>query len=290
MNRYPIYVPTRGRWQPASALTIRFLLRDGTPFRAVVTPSEVERYEPLVGAGRLLVLPSDDLILLDARNWIRDHAESEGHARHWQLDDNIRHLRRWYRGRRIPCAAGPALAAVEDFVDRYTNIAVAGLNYTMFAVRGQPAVVRNVHVYSCTLINHAWPGRWRLVYNDDTDLCLQALADGWCTALVNTFLAYKVRTGAIGGGNTDGLYRGDGRLTMARQLERVWPGVVTVNRRYGRPQHVVNWRKFDTPLRLRDDVNLAALAETRNEYGLGLEAVKEVRAGSLRDLQETYRG
>jgi hypothetical protein len=288
LPRYPVYVPSRGRADYATALTVRFLLRDEVPFRVVVVPSEAGAYAELAGAERLLVLPSDDCVLRDARNWIKDHAAVAGHARHWQLDDNIHHIRRWYRGRRIPCAAGPALAAVEDFTDRYTNIAIAGLNYTMFAVRtaGQPAVVRNVHVYSCTLVDNAWPGRWRLVLNDDTDLCLQALADGLCTVLINVFLAFKVETGVVRGGNTDAHYQGDGRLRMARSLERVWPGVVTVRRRFGRPQHVVNWRRFDTPLVLRDDVDPAALG--RDEYGLALRAVKPVRSRSLRDLQAEY--
>lgn len=288
--RYPVYVPSKGRWQRSSALTIRFLLADNVPFHVVVEAEEVEHYEPLVGADRILVLPESGRGLLYARNFIRDHAESTGAARHWQLDDNIRHIRRWYRGRRIPCAAGPALRAVDDLADRYENVAIAGLNYTMFAVRGQPPVVRNVHVYSCTQVNHAWPGRWRLVYNDDTDLCLQALADGWCTLLVNAFLAYKVRTMAISGGNTDALYQGDGRLKMARSLERMWPGVVRVDRRFGRPQHVINWRRFDTPLRLREGVDLDSLAATPNEYGLGLHAIRDVRAESLRALQESYSG
>lgn len=40
-----------------------------------------------------------------------------------------------------------------------------------------------VHVYSCTLILNSIEQRWRLLYNDDTDLCLQVLAAGWCTIL-----------------------------------------------------------------------------------------------------------
>jgi hypothetical protein len=44
---------------------------------------------------------------------------------------------------------------------------------------------------------------------------------------------------------------------MARSLERMWPGVVTVKRRFDRPQHTIknNWTYFDTPLVRKKDVD-----------------------------------
>jgi hypothetical protein len=125
--------------------------------------------------------------------------------------------------------------------------------------------------------------RWRGTYNEDTDLCLQVLATGdLCTVLVNAFMVHKVRTGIIKGGN-DRIYQGDGRLRMARSLERAWPGIARTERRYGRPQHVVDWTRFKTPLRRRSDVDWSALeAGGPNEYGMKVRAIKEVRSASLR--------
>lgn len=285
--RYPIYVPSRGRFK--LPLTARFLARDRVPFRVVVEREEVEAYAAAVGADRLLVLPESGRGLVYARNWIMDHSIAEGHARHWQLDDNIGEVVRCYRGRRLACDSAPAFAAVEDLVDRYENVALAGLAYRFFAHQCPRPFVRNVHVYSCTLVDNAIEQRWRLVYNDDTDICLQVLAAGLCTLLVNAFAVDKKRTMTIRGGNTDALYRGDGRLRMARQLERMWPGVVTVERRFGRPQHVIKaaWRKFDTPLRLRADVDLDALPP-HDEYGFELSAVGDVKSARLRALQEHH--
>lgn len=285
--RYPIYVPTKGRY--SNPLTLRFLMRDRVPFRAVVEDAEHDVYAGIVGADRLLVLPESGRGLVFARNWIMDHSIAEGHERHWQLDDNIGDVVRVYKGRRIQCNSGPALAAVEDFADRYSNVALAGLAYRFFVQQSSRPFVRNVHVYSCTLVDNAIEQRWRLVYNDDTDLCLQVLAAGLCTVLVNVFAIDKKRTMTIKGGNTDDLYQGDGRLQMARELERVWPGVVTVDRRYGRPQHVIRaqWRRFDTPLKLRDDVKLDELPE-HDEYGLDLRAVREIRSERVRALQRSY--
>lgn len=281
LPHYPVYVISKGR--AATCLTARFLDRDGVPFRLVVEPQEADEYGRRFGADRIIELPFRDLGLgsIPARNFVKDHATESGVERHWILDDNIGQVRRLYRGRRIPCASGPAFAAVEDFTDRYENVAISGLAYQMFGIRGALPVVVNAHVYSCLLILNRIPHLWRGRYNEDTDLCLQVLADGWCTALVNVFLIDKKATMTMAGGNSDDLYAGDGRLRMARSLERSWPGVVSVNRRYGRPQHVVDWKKFDTPLILKPGVDLAALPA--NEYGLRLRAVRPVENVRLRE-------
>jgi hypothetical protein len=288
---------------------VRALLRDDVPFCVVVEPPEERAYVDLVGRKRVLVLPFENLGLgaIPARNWCRKHAEAEGYASHYQLDDNIIEFRRLWRGRRIPCHAGVALRVCEDLTDRYSNVALSGLNYQMFvpAETSVPFYV-NCHVYSATLINHAAPFWWRLRYNDDTDICLQALAGGWCTILVNAFVANKMRTMSMRGGMTDEFYAVNrdgsavegsvgagrdsatfGRFEMARMLERAWPGIVTTRWRFGRPQHVVNWGAFKTRLRLRPDVNLGDLAAV-DEYGLVLRAVREVRSPALRDLLEEF--
>jgi hypothetical protein len=296
--RYPVFIPSRDRYQPERRLTIRSLVRDGVPFRVVVVPSQAEHYKRVVGAERVLILPSDECVLLDARNWIRDTAEAEGHARHWQLDDNIKEFRRLWHGRRIPCHAGVALRVCEDLSDRFENVAISGLNYQMFVTAETPVpYYTNVHVYSCTLVNHAMPYRWRLIYNDDTDLCLQALVGGWCTIALNAFMADKSKTMAVKGGNTNQLYsseaEGDarntqGRFEMARVLERAWPGLVSLRWRFQRAQHVINWKQFDTPLKLRDGVDLDAFPRV-DEYGLQLRAVKDVQAVALRELLADWR-
>jgi len=280
LPRYPIYIPSKDRFDVTTQfVTAQFLIKDEVPFKLVVEEHQAEAYGARFGDENVLVLPHRDQGLFQSRNWIKEHATAEGHERHWQLDDNIMDIRyRWKNNRRITCAAGPALAAVEDFTDRYENIAISGLNYKFFVTPGAPPYFVNVHVYSCTLVNNAIPHRWRLLYNDDTDICLQVLTDGWCTVLVNVFSIEKSTTMKTKGGNTDELYKiEDGRLKMARSLERMWPGVVTTDRRFGRPQHVVrdNWKGFDTPLKLKPDVDLAELAKRPNEYGLKLKRLRE---------------
>lgn len=294
MPRYPVYIPSRSRYD--TCLTAGFLIADGVPFYLVVEPQEEREYAARFGRDCLLVLPWSNLGetgLIAARNWIKAHATSAGHARHWQLDDNSRLIYRWYKGKRIPCRAGVALAAIEDFVDRYENIAIAGMAYEMFGPNTgyhPPPFFRNVHVYSCTLVLNSIPHVWRLPYNDDTDMCLQVLADGWCTVLVNAFMIDKVRTMTTRGGNTP-LYQADGRLKMARALERAWPGVASTGRKYQRPQHSIKhaWQRFDTPLRLKEGIDLSSMQQT-NEYGMRLHAVKEVKSEVLRAMLDPEHG
>jgi hypothetical protein len=294
LPRYPVYVPSKGR--AATATTPRVLIRDGCPFRLVVEPPDapeyLSRYGETPGGHPLLVLPFSDLGqgAVPARNWIRDHAEAEGHAAHWQLDDNLQWFGRRWEGYRVQCDAGAVLHVIERFADRYENLALCGPTYQKFLPTrvAMPPFVTNVHVYSCTLVNHAMPYRWRGRYNDDTDLCLQALAGGWCTVLFNAFFVLKIHTMKLAGGMTAS-YQGDGRLKMARSLERRWPGVVETRRRFHRPQHVIkdSWRYFDTPLRLRPGVTLP---EGTDEFGLRLTQVRpEIESDIVRAVLEDYR-
>lgn len=285
--RYPIYVPSKGR--PDICYTARFLIRDDVPFRLVVESQERELYAARFGAQRLLVLPFSNMgSVIPARNWIKEHATAEGHERHWQLDDNMMWVSRWYKGKRIRCDANIGLAAVEDFVDRYENVALAGLNYEFTAVQGRGQQPRqpfwlNNHVYSCTLVLNSLPHKWRGTYNEDTDICLQVLADGWCTVLVNAFMVKKIRTMILAGGNT-GMYQGDGRLRMARSLERVWPGVVKTTRRWGRAQHIVadEWKRFDTSLKLKPGVDPASFDSSK--YSIRLVPQGPVKSERLKKL------
>jgi len=275
LPRYPVYVPSYSRHE--NCLTAKFLIKDKTPFRLVVQPQEVEAYrEALGGSVNFVVLPESIKGLTPTRNWIKEHSTKEGHPRHWQLDDNIRQTYRIYKRKRVPCASGVAFAVVEDFVDRYENVAIAGLEYEMFGVRKMHPFTLNCRVYSCSLVNNAIPHKWRLAHNDDTDLCLQVLADGWCTVLFNAFLCDKQRTMTMGGGNTKDLYQGDGRLKMARSLERVWPHIVTTDRRFQRPQHIVrdSWCSFKTPLIRKKDIDFSKFPKV-DDYGMKLKQINK---------------
>ncbi len=285
--RHPIYVISKGRSD--FALTARFLLKDKVPFKLVVEPQEFDAYAANYGEGNVVTLPFSNLGQgsTPARNWCWEDAKEKGYGSHWILDDNIGQVRRLYQGKRIPCSSGPAFRAVEDFCDRYENVAIGGLNYQMFVTPTSPPFRRNVHVYSGLLIRNDVPFRWRLRYNEDTDLCLQVLTSGLSTVLVSLFMIDKKATMTMKGGNTDDLYGGDGRLRMARTLEATWPDIVDVNWRYGRAAHIVDWNRFTHPLVRKEDVDFNALPKV-DEYGLTLKELKTVRSPNIQRVLDTY--
>jgi TET-Associated Glycosyltransferase len=279
LPHYPVFVPSKGRADVTARMTASILLSDGVPFRLVVEPQEADAYRRRFPDADLLVTPHRDEGLTVTRNFIRDVAIEEGADRHWQIDDNVLYFRRRYRRERFPVNAGIALRVCEAFTDRYANIGLSGLNYVAFAPnnRDMPPFWLNCHVYSISLVNNRMPYRWRLRWNDDTDLCLQVLSGGLCTVALNIFVAQKAVTMKIGGGNTPE-YLGDGRARMARMLERQWPRVVTVDRRFGHAQHYVKnaWKGFRQPLIRRTDIDWDNLPPI-DEMGMRLATSRETR-------------
>ncbi len=271
--KYPVYVISKGRWE--SRLTVKALLSRNIPHRVVIELQEYDQYAAVMEPSRLLVLPFSNLGQgsIPARNWVWEHSLLEGHERHWILDDNIRDFYRLHQNMKYRTTSGVTFAVIEDFVDRYENVALAGMNYELFRPRKLkwPAFQLNTRIYSCILIYNAIPYRWRGRYNEDTDLSLRVLKDGWCTVLFNAFLADKMATMTMKGGNTEALYKlqnDDGRLLMAQSLQQQHPDVVQVTRKWGRWQHQVDYRPFkNNRLRLKPGV---VIPEGVNNYAMEL--------------------
>jgi hypothetical protein len=218
------------------------------PYRLVVEPCEFNDYCKVVDPAKILQLPFENLGLgsIPARNWVWNHSRSNGDRRHWIMDDNIEAFHRLNRNKKPECLTGSIFKATEDFVDRYSNVALSGFNYHGLckATDQVPPFVLNTRIYSCTLILNSIDYQWRGIYNEDTDLSLRVLKDGWCTIQFNAFLAGKVTTMRMRGGNTDELYKDDGRLRMAKSLVEQHPDVAKVVWRFGRWHHSVDYRPF----------------------------------------------
>ncbi len=275
---YPIYIPSRGRWE--SRLTAKALDALGVPYRIVIQEAEYEQYAAVIDPAKILVLDYEGKGLVEARNWIRQHSMDEGHERHWQLDDNIRAFYRFNNNLKVPVTSGNIFRAAEDFVDRYTNVKIAGFQYFMFISRKTKcAPFRfNARVYSISLIQNDLEHWWRGVYNDDTDLCLRTLKDGDCTCLFNAFLAEKATTMTVSGGLTDSHYKiEDGRYKMAESLREQHPDIVTNTRKWGRWQHRVDYSGFknNRPIPRAG----APTADEVNNYGMRLEAFDGSKTG-----------
>jgi hypothetical protein len=274
MNAYPIYVISKGRWsRPLTANALRAI---GADWRIVVEPQEFDAYAAALPQDRILTLPFSNLGQgsIPARNWVWQHSIDEGHRRHWILDDNIRRFYRLHQNKKYAFTDPVVFRVIEEFVDRYVNLPMAGMNYELLAPAKNKAnpITWNTRIYSCILLSNRAPLWWRGRYNEDTDLSLRYLKGGACTALFNAFLCDKVATLSMKGGNTDELYRQasdfDGRLEMARSLQHQHPDVVKITRKWNRWQHHVDYRPFRGNKLIRRPG--LVIPDGVNEYGMRL--------------------
>jgi DNA polymerase I-like protein with 3'-5' exonuclease and polymerase domains len=328
--RHPIYIISKGRWE--SRMTSKALEWTNVPYHIVIEPQEYDQYARVIDPLRILILPFSNLGLggIPARNWVWEHAIAAGAERHWILDDNISGFCRFVDNLKVEVDSGVAFRAIEDWVDRYENVKMAAFNYDYFAPRKMGAKIKpitlNTRCYSGILLSNDLPHRWRGRYNEDTDLSLRILKDGWCTALFNAFLMYKQPTLKMKGGNTDQLYAGveatteawqahcaicdrcrpdespmtciegrailakDGRWLMADSLYQQHPYETTVERKWRRWQHQVDYRAFNPRLGLnvlkpRSDV---IIPDEPNEYGMTLVPMPQEHE-PLRDVPRERR-
>lgn len=280
----PIYIVSKGRWE--SRLTAKALAHMQVPYQMIVEGNEFRKYADVIPEQMLLVLPEeykrnyDPFDMLGptkglgpgpARNFAWDLSVLKGHTYHWVMDDNLDAFHRLNRNVKAESSSGSIFRAAEDFVDRYKNVALSGFNYYSFckSTDAVPPYYLNTRVYSCVLIRNDIPYRWRGRYNEDTDLCLRVLKDGWCTVQFNAFLCGKVTTQRMNGGNTKEFYAEEGTLNKSKMLEDMHPDVAKVVWKFNRWHHQVDYRPFkDRELQFKMG---PAIKGGPNEYGMRLE-------------------
>jgi len=281
--RYPVYIVSKGRWK--NRLTSRALDTMGVPYKMIVEESQLFNYQAEVGRERCLVLPQKYLDEYDtcddlgdskskgpgaARNFAWDHAIESGAEKHWVMDDNLDAFHRLNRNMKRESDTPAVFAAMEDFVDRYENVPIAGPNYYNFvkATDGVPPFITNTRIYSCLLIQNDAPYRWRGRYNEDTDLSLRVLKDGLCTIQFNAFLQGKVTTQRMTGGNTEEFYAEEGTKAKSEMLADLHPDVASVVWRFNRWHHHVDYKPFKKN-RLKRKANID-IPQGINNYGMEL--------------------
>lgn len=272
-NKYPIFIPSKGRWE--TRLTMRAFDEIGVKYTVFIEPEEYDNYAAVIDPEMLYVLPHSNKGLVVTRNFIWDYAQNELNTPYfWTFDDNTKAFWRWHKNRKLRIKTNGFIKAMEDFTERYSNVAISGMNYFMFIKNKYPdAPIRlNTRVYSNMLIKTNIPYRNRGFYNDDTDLCLQILSDGLCTILFNIFLIEKSVTMTVKGGMTPH-YQDDGRYKMALELYQRWPDLVKITRKWGRWQHHVDYRPFKKNKLIKKEG--IEIPEGVNNYGMKLVKIDD---------------
>jgi hypothetical protein len=276
-NKYPIFIPTKGRYNPFSG-TISMFKKHNVDFKIVIESQEYNKYLKIVDKSNIIVVPHKNEGLTVTRNWIWDYAEEQGYEKFWTFDDNIGRVYRWNRNRKLQVTDGTYLKVIEDFADRYDNLYIIGMNYTGFCKSRDkiPPYYPNTRVYSNMLLttkarlSNKNKLRNNLFYNDDTDLCLRVLKDGLPTIQINAFLIDKATTMTVKGGMTD-YYESEackGRLVFAEELRDAHPDVAEITKKFGRWHHQVNYKPFKKNKLIKKDGLI--IPNQINEYGLKL--------------------
>lgn len=266
--KYPLYIPSKGRSDSRMTSKALSFMRvphyivveqqeyqtyldavEGDPYPTIIIldPKYQDEYETLDDLGRTKSLGPGP-----ARNFVLDHARSNGFEASWVMDDNIRNFLRLNNNLKIKMGDGTCFRVMEDFCDRYENVAMAGPNYRSFASQNSamPPYVMNTRIYSCNLIYHHFkrpdgkPFYWRGRYNEDTIISLDMLTAKYCTVQFNTFLQDKLRTQVLGGGNTAEFYAKEGTAPKSRMLKEAYPEYTELVWKFQREHHHVNYLPF----------------------------------------------
>lgn len=314
-NQYPIYIVSKGRADIKKCLTAKWLNQLEVEHFLVVEPNEFESYEKAFQDMRytkLLILDmkyKKDYETLDdrgdtigkgpggARNFCWEHSKKLGYKYHWVMDDNIDCFHYLNHNTKFKVRTGLIFKIAEDFFTRFSNVAFGSLNYSKFAKENDrlPAYVKNTRMYSCIFIRNNVPFHWRGRYNEDTILSLDALTEEWCTIQLNAFLADKVTTQRISGGNNEMFYQKEGTEPKSEMLVKEYPQYATMVYKFHRAHHHVDYSSFTQELEYRSTYQKK---EGTNNYGMkvvkipeewSLDVHKDCNSYILQHLDETEK-
>lgn len=292
--QYPIFIVSHRRWDICK--TANALTRMDVPFTMIVEEDEAERYKEAMPGVEVLAVPKeyhDNYENCDnlgrtksqgpgpARNYAWDLSVERGFASHWVMDDNISRFFRVNNNIFAEVADGLCFRIIEDFVDRYRNIAMSGPNYNKFLPmrHKHPPAILNTRIYSCNLIRNDIPYRWRGRYNEDTDLSLRILKDGWATVQFNFFVQEKATTQTMRGGNNEEFYKKEGTLPKSQMLVMLHPDTVKLVYRYHRWHHQINYNQFKGNKLLLKEGLEGKIPSGSNDYGMRLFAIADPITG-----------
>jgi len=262
-NQYPIYIPTYKRHD--TCYTARALEELGVKSYYLIirnTVEEIGNYTNAIKTFKLnhaILLPIDDTFYKEQeeqgngysiipRNFAYQHAVNANYTHHWIIDDNIKGFYMKNRGAilQFENTCYP-LFFVEEYMKLYSSLAQCAIQYKHlgFSSSDRNVIILNSRCYSCILLKHIDGYRWRGKYNEDTDLSLRLLKDGYATMTFQNILCDKQQTSSVRGGNTDAFHKSEtGYVNKADSLVAQHPDVTKKVIKYGRVHHQVDYTSF----------------------------------------------
>ena len=245
MNRYPIYIPSRGRAETAT--TPRLLTEHGLDYFLVVEDQEYDAYAMRFPISNIIKMPGSNYGCVNyARQYMKHHAALRGHTFHWQIDDDMTSIYAHSKGVRIPKMVGEILKYVEDFVDGYVNIGLVGLSSSNFLKNKTKEFQVNTYAYGVMLVNSKTPYNYHMDVTD-LDYNLGQIFSGWCTVRFDSF-AFTTPTMSSRPGGCTGLPREQFIKNTLKRWPDVIPGIVVKGEGKGNVKIRLNtnaiWHRF----------------------------------------------
>lgn len=146
---YPIFIPSKGRYDITRQGTCALLARSRIPFTVVVEPQEaphyrsflsrLENYDPLLHG--ISVLPASDQGVSFARNYIAKHLVAPT-GWFWQMDDDIRCFSQSFGNKKnTPITPRSFFKAFAERMKKYPTASLFSAEYEMFAFNYGPGDV-----------------------------------------------------------------------------------------------------------------------------------------------------
>lgn len=262
-NQYPIYIPTYKRHNTCyTAISLEKLGIKSYHLVIRNTAEEITNYTNAIEKFKLthaILLPIDDDFYKDQeeqgngysiipRNFAYQHAINANYTHHWIIDDNIKGFYMKNKGVILPFEnTCYPLVFVEEYMKQYSSLAQCAIQYKHlgFSSSDRNIIILNSRCYSCILLKHINGYRWRGKYNEDTDLSLRLLKDGYATMTFQNILCDKQCTSSVRGGNTDAFHKSEtGYDNKAESLIAQHPDVTKKIIKYSRVHHQVNYTPF----------------------------------------------
>lgn len=316
--QYPIYIVSKGRYEKRP--TSDYLCKMKVKHNIIVEPQEVEEYKARVDSQWVTIVPLDmsykEKYFIGwegnktgpgpARNYAIDLAKQDGYKFGWTMDDNISSFMRYGSDQKRYVYTGACIKALEDHVNRFSNVLMAGPAYSWFtkAHYANLPFLTNCRIYSCTLTRvdmaecleeitekiygiKKYPYWQALRGNEDTECSLRVLKAGYCTIQYQFFLQDKMATQALKGGNTTEFYENDeGTRAKTDVLVKWFPKDTEVKIKFSRYHHSVDYNPYKpNQLKLKPEYQDTFGKEKVNNYGM-----KYIRMATGEIVQENYDG
>ena len=229
MNKYPIYIVSKGRSDICT--THKILDHNGIKWYYAVEPQDYEKYCKVFGNKKVINIEKNDMGIYYVRNFCIEHSKKKGFSKHWQVDDDLKKLffrkmqDKLTRARKQIENPTQMLICIEEYADKIKNYGGGCLTHDGFAFAKKNDIDFNKMIYCFKLLNNNILSRFQPNTSEDVDFSVRLLKENYVTMVFNQFSFTTPKSGSVKGGcNASVDYIKDGRKKRNLNLCKTYEG------------------------------------------------------------------